>query len=76
MWTSELHGAVAHASQDQIIGKLDRFHIRNYQLRIKNENGETSKIQRSMERSGRAIKRSIWRLLLTFCTKTRATLGG
>ena len=23
MWTSELHGAVAHASQDQIIGKLE-----------------------------------------------------
>jgi hypothetical protein len=86
MWTSELHRAVAHASQDQIIGKREcaagqgggghRFQIRNYQLRIKNENGETSKIQRSMERSGRAIKRSIWRLLLTFCTKTRATLAG
>jgi hypothetical protein len=40
MWTSELHGAVAHASQDQIIGKLEcaagqgggghRFQIRNY----------------------------------------------
>jgi len=50
MWTSELHGAVAHASQDQIIGKLEcaagqggrghRFQIRNYELRIrKNENG-------------------------------------
>jgi hypothetical protein len=49
MWTSELHGAVAHASQDQIIGKLEcaagqggrghRFQIRNYELRIrKNEN--------------------------------------
>jgi hypothetical protein len=51
MWTSELHGAVAHASQDEIIGKLEsvaghsggghRFQIRNYELRIrKNENGE------------------------------------
>ena len=51
MWTSELHGAVTHASQDQIIGKLERaaeqgggghrFQIRNYELRIrKNENGE------------------------------------
>jgi hypothetical protein len=68
MWTSELHRTVAHASQDQIIGKREcaagqgggghRFQIRNYQLRIKNENGETSKIQRSMEHSGRAIKRS------------------
>src|SRR5437870_7686284 len=49
MWTSELHGAVAHASQDQIISKLEcaagqggrghRFQIRNYELRIrKNEN--------------------------------------
>src|SRR6266581_5903318 len=45
MWTSELHGAVAHASQDQIIGELEcaagqgggghRFQIRNYQLRIR-----------------------------------------
>src|SRR5439155_7993281 len=44
MRTSELHGAVAHASQDQIIGKLDcaagqgggghRFKLRNYELRI------------------------------------------
>src|SRR5436189_1298768 len=43
MWTSELHGAIAHASQDQIIGKLEcaagqgggghRFQIRNYELR-------------------------------------------
>src|SRR6266545_6511107 len=51
MWTSQLHGAVAHSSQDQIIGKLecaagqggggDRFQIRNYELRIrKNENRE------------------------------------
>jgi len=50
MWTSELHGAVAHAVQDQIIGKLEcaagqgggghRFEIRDYELRIrKNENG-------------------------------------
>jgi hypothetical protein len=53
MWTSELHGAVAHASQDQIIGKLEcaagqgvgghRFQIRNYELRIrKNENAVLS----------------------------------
>src|SRR6266513_1567596 len=43
MWTSKLHGAVAHASQDQIIGKLEcaagqgsgshRFQIRNYELK-------------------------------------------
>ena len=44
MWTSELHGAVAHASQDQIIGKLDvppgkvveaivfKLEIMNYEL--------------------------------------------
>src|SRR5439155_27156063 len=49
MWTSELHGAVAHARQDQITGELEyaarqgggghRFQIRNYELRIrKNEN--------------------------------------
>jgi hypothetical protein len=49
MWTSELHCAVPHASQDQIIGKLEcaagqgggghRFEIRD-ELRIrKNENG-------------------------------------
>src|SRR4030095_8589932 len=47
MWTSELHGAVAHASQDQIIGKLEcaagqvggghRFSIRDYELRIRNK---------------------------------------
>src|SRR6266478_316666 len=50
MWTSELHGAVAHASQDLIIGKFEcaagqgggghRFQIRDYDVRIrKNENG-------------------------------------
>jgi hypothetical protein len=55
MWTSELHGAVAHASQDQIIGKLEcaagqsggghRFQIRDHKLRIrKNEKRRTSKI--------------------------------
>ena len=56
MWTSELHGAIAHASQDQIIGKLEcaagqgggghRFQIRDYKVRIrKNEKRRTSKIQ-------------------------------
>jgi hypothetical protein len=49
MWTSELHGAVAHASQDQIIGKLEcaagqsggghRFQIRDELPIRKNENG-------------------------------------
>jgi hypothetical protein len=44
MWTSELHGAVAHASQDQIIGKREcaagqaggghRFQIRDYDLQL------------------------------------------
>src|SRR5436309_12909939 len=42
MWTSELHGAVTHASQDQIIGKIEcaagqggvlPFKIKNYELR-------------------------------------------
>src|SRR4026209_1357644 len=45
MRTSELHGDVAHASQDQTIGKLvraagqggggHRFQIRDYELRIR-----------------------------------------
>jgi len=45
MWTSELHGAVAHASQNQIIGKLEcaagqgggghRYQIKDYELRIR-----------------------------------------
>src|SRR5512132_888867 len=53
MWTRELHGAVAHASQDQIIGKLEcaagqgdgghRFQIRNYNLRIRKN--ETANIE-------------------------------
>jgi hypothetical protein len=55
MWTSELHGAVAHASQDQIIVKLKcaagqgggghRYQIRNYELQIrKNENGSSVRL--------------------------------
>src|SRR6266699_3243552 len=57
VWTSELHGAVAHASQDQIIGELEcaagqgggghRFQIINYELGRRKR--RTSKIQRSME---------------------------
>src|SRR5882724_5535685 len=59
MRTSELHGAVAHASQDQIIGKLecaagqggggDRFQIRNYDYELRRTKTRTSKIQCSIE---------------------------
>ena len=34
VWTSELHGAVAHASQDQIIGKLECAAFRTHIFRI------------------------------------------
>src|SRR6266480_1684215 len=63
MWTSELHGAVAHASQDQIIGKLEcaagqgggghRFQIRNYELgRTKTANIEDPTFNGTLARNG------------------------
>jgi hypothetical protein len=70
MWTSELHGAVAHASQDQIIGKLERaaeqgggghrFEIRNHELRIR----KTKTIVVSAVLSGVNPK------IISFCAET------
>ena len=70
MWTSELHGAVAHASQDQIIGELEcaagqgrggrRFQIRDYNYEL----GRTKTVVVSAVLSGVNPK------FISFCAET------
>jgi hypothetical protein len=70
MWPSELHGAVAHASQDEIIGKLEcaaehgggghRFQIRDYNYEL----GRTKTVVVSAVLSGVNPK------FISFCAET------
>ena len=85
MWTRELHGAVTHASQDQIICKLEcaagqgggghRSQIRNYDSRIRKT--KTGRSVRLPARDSSGSLSGVNPKFISFCAETaHATASG